>query len=286
MPNVIRFLGAAVLVLGSIFLLFGPDEEHSVRGSETQDAGSVEVALLNVNAKADSWGTLKGQFVFEGTPPTMKSLSTGGKDAPTCQDGKIFEESLLIDPETKGIKNMVVFARKVSRVHDSYQASEKEEVIFDQKNCVFLSHVTALRTSQPLRIKNSDPIGHNSNISPIGDQGINPLLAGGTDMVHQFRRQQNAPVPVTCNIHPWMKAYVLPRSDPYFAVTAEDGTFEIAHLPAGEEIEFQIWHERAAGPQGALEPSKDWAKGRQKIKIPANGAKDLGIVKLNASAFK
>lgn len=284
MKTTFRTLLTSGMILAFAWLFVLPDEQHGLRGADTPRVGSTEVALAN--AKADSWGNLKGQFVFEGTPPVMKNLSTGGKDSPTCQDGKIFEESLLVDPETKGIKNTLVFARKVSRVHDSFKADEKQEVVFDQKNCVFLSHVAALRTSQPLRIKNSDPIGHNSNISPVGDQGINPLLAGGTDMVHQFRRQQMTPVPVTCNIHPWMKAYILPRTDPYFAITSADGKFEIANLPAGEEIEFQLWHERAAGPQGALVAGKEWEKGRMKIKIPAGGAKDLGVIKLNASAFK
>lgn len=283
MFRAIRLVGAAGLLLGGALLLMMRGEERSLQGAETTD-NTTEVALLS--AKADGWGTLKGQIIFEGTPPVMKALPTGGKDAPTCEDGKIFEESLLIDPETKGVKNTLIFARKVSRVHDSFKENAEEEVEFDQKGCVFLTHVTALRTSQPLKIKNSDPIGHNSNISPVGDQGINPLLAGGGETTYQFRRQQTTPVPVTCNIHPWMKAYILPRNDPYFAVTAADGTFEIANLPAGEEIEFQLWHERAAGPRGALVASKEWENGRMKIKVPAGGVKDLGIIKLSTSAFK
>ena len=66
---------------------------------------------------------------------------------------------------------------------------------------------------------------------------------------------------------------MLPRNDKYFAVTKDDGSFEIPNLPAGEEVEIQVWHERGAGPGGALVlPKKDlkWTpKGRFKVKLEA-----------------
>ncbi len=60
----------------------------------------------------------------------------------------------------------------------------------------------------------------------------------------------------------------------YVAVSRADGRFEIANLPAGEDIEFQAWHERAAGPQGAFEAKKDWAKGP--IQTQTQGRGDQG----------
>ena len=70
---------------------------------------------------------------------------------------------------------------------------------------------------------------------------------------------------------------MLPRKNRYFAVTAADGSFEIANLPAGEELEIQVWHESAAGTQGALVVETDAAKelkwtkkGRIKIKLEEN----------------
>ena len=49
-----------------------------------------------------------------------------------------------------------------------------------------------------------------------------------------------------------MSAYLLPRKNGYFAVTAADGSFEIPNVPAGEKLEFQVWHESAAGAGGGL----------------------------------
>jgi len=237
------------------------------------------------DAKSTGWATLRGTFVYQGQPPELKPLSTGGKDGAVCDKHAIPNESLLVDAGTKGIKHVVVFARKVSRIHDSYAANEKAEVVFDQKDCVFLSHVIPVRLGQTLVIKNSDPIGHNSNISPVGDVAVNPLLPAGGELRHVFKRAQTTPVAVTCNIHPWMKAYVLPRTDPYVAVTGADGSFEIANLPAGEEIEFQVWHEKAKGTQGALEAKKEWAKGRFKLTLNAGETKDVGTIQVLPGAF-
>jgi hypothetical protein len=80
-----------------------------------------------------------------------------------------------------------------------------------------------------------------------------------------------------------MKAYIIARDDSYFAVTKPDGTFEIANLPAGDEIEFQVWHERA-GKGLAAQP--DWKGGRFKVTIPADGAADLGQIKVPVSVLQ
>jgi hypothetical protein len=140
-----------------------------------------------------------------------------------------------------------------------------------------------VRAGQPMLIKNSDPIGHNTNISPTGDVQFNALIAAGGSATYSFSRAQTDPVGIVCNIHPWMKAYVLPRKDPYFAVTKADGTFEIEKLPAGEDIEFQVWQERK--PKG-LQAKAEWAGGKFKVKIPKDDALDLGTVAVPASAFQ
>ena len=93
---------------------------------------------------------------------------------------------------------------------------------------------------------------------------------------------------VTCNIHPWMKAYAVFRKDGYVAVSGPDGTFTIPDLPAGETIEFQVWHERSGGPNGALgleKPDLKWTpKGRFQVKLESDEVKDLGTLEVPAGA--
>jgi hypothetical protein len=97
------------------------------------------------------------------------------------------------------------------------------------------------------------------------------------------------PTMVTCNIHPWMKAYAVFRKDGYVGVSAADGSFTIPDLPAGETLEFQVWHERSTGPNGALglaKPDLKWTpKGRFQVKIEADEVKDIGTLEVPAAAL-
>lgn len=227
------------------------------------------------------WGSLKGVFKLTGGAPATPPLSTGGKDLQVC--GAQAPNETVVVGSGGGLANVVIYARKVSRVHESVQQPPAEPAVFDQKKCVFLSHVLGVRVGQPVEILNSDPIGHNTNISPMGNPSSNTLLGGGDQSTYTFARPIVAPTEVTCNIHPWMKAYIMARDDPYFAITADDGSFEIANLPAGEQIEFQVWHERS--PNG-LEAKGDWARGRFTVTVPQDGVQDLGAIEVPASALQ
>ena len=256
-------------------------------GLTRRDSGGDSGGSSDAPTTGEGWGTLKGTFVYDGDPPTLPLLQTGGKDEPTCNPDGIINEALLVDEASKGIGNIAVYLRsRASRVNEDYDATADEEVVFDQKGCVFLSRVLPMRVSQPLLIKNSDPVAHNTNISPRGDSSTNPLLSPNSEDKYEFGRQQNLPVAVSCNVHPWMKSYILPRNDPYATITDAQGQFEIAKLPAGEEIDFQIWHESATGDNNVLviEGLTD-DEGRFTKTIPQDSELDLGTIQVPASAF-
>jgi hypothetical protein len=86
-----------------------------------------------------------------------------------------------------------------------------------------------------------------------------------------------------------MKAYAVFRKDGYVAVTAADGSFAIPDLPAGEPLEFQVWHERSTGPNGAVgidKPELKWTpKGRFQITLQPDEVKDLGTLVVPAAAL-
>jgi len=121
-------------------------------------------------------------------------------------------------------------------------------------------------------------VGHNSNLQPLGDQAVNPLIPANGKIDYKFNRAQTIPVPITCNIHPWMKGYILPRDNPYTAISAEDGTFTLKNLPVGK-LEFQVWHEKS----GYVD-TPQWKKGKFEMEIKP-GANTLGDVKLPAKLF-
>lgn len=235
------------------------------------------------------WATLRGRLVFDGTPPARKAKSIT-KDFDVCAPGgaPVLSQSLLVDDSTQGIANVAIYLRKAPRVHESAQPND-ESVLFDQAKCIFLTHVLPLTVGQTLELKNSDPIGHNTNIENL----TNMVIPAGQSMTQLVKKESQIPLKVVCNIHPWMVAYVLPRKDGYVAITAVDGTFEIANLPAGEELEFQAWHESGAGSRGSLlvdtaeAKALKWSsKGRFKVTLEPDQEMDLGKIVVPASAFR
>ena len=105
---------------------------------------------------------------------------------------------------------------------------------------------------------------------------------------------QGMPAEARANIHALFGQHtnisrsVTMTKDGYVAVTAADGSFTIPDLPAGEEVELQVWHERSTGPNGALAadmPELDWSsKGRFTVTLEADGTTDIGEVQIPASA--
>lgn len=284
----------AVPLLACISLAGCTPPRVQAPAADAEAASKIRTALVSTGAAGpgataaaatgSGWATLKGRFVFAGTPAAPKTL-VADKDTEVCSKGgmKLLDRSLLVDGSTKGLANVVVFARKTSRVKNPVPETQ---LVFDQKNCEFLTPVFAARVGQPIDVRNSDPIGHNTNIA---GSSFNQLIPAGAGTVYKPDAETGMPTMVTCNIHPWMKAYAVFRKDGYVAVSAADGSFSIADLPAGEPLEFQVWHERSTGPNGALgleKPDLKWTpKGRFQIKLQADEVKDLGTLEVAAGAF-
>ncbi len=236
----------------------------------------VTVCAFEASQASADWGDLKMRFVYDGTPPTPQAIDN------VCSARPLVNESLLVDPKSHGIANVVVYAVGTGvKVHPSYEATAKTKVVVDNKDCRFDPHVTVLRLSQPLEFHNSDAVGHNANFAPLGGVAINPLLPAGGAVTYTCGRVQKAPQPLTCNIHGWMKAHILPLENPYATVSATDGMLELKSLPAGE-LEFQAWHEKR-GYLALTDPT--WDNGKFKVTIKP-GTNDLGTVKVPPAMFQ
>jgi hypothetical protein len=262
----------------------GPVPDASAAAIRVAFASKQAAGAEKVPAKStgNGWATLRGQFVYDGTPPEPKPYSVT-KEAEVCAPGgkAPLEETLVVDPGSKGIKNVVVFLRDASRVHES-AAGKKDTVEFDQKQCKFLSHVVGVSVGEIVSIKNSDPIGHNTNI--VGT-GFNPTVPAGGAVPYPVQKEVSVPNQVKCGIHPWMTAYMLQRKNGYYAVTDAQGNFEIPNVPAGESLEFQVWHESGTAPAsgliGATPDAKDvkWTnRGRIVLQLQPDEKKEIKVV--------
>lgn len=240
-----------------------------------------------VIAQNGRWGDLVGRLVYDGDPPERKKLKVD-KDVDCCGKYDIRDESLMVGPD-HGLANVYVYlrTRKVAIAPELAESTPKH-VLLDNRDCIFKPHCMAIwYTHQEYSIVNSDPIAQNVAFSPLGDTPANIILAPvtqgqddpNTRATWRFNRAQIVPVPIACNYHPWESAFVLPRDNPYVAITAMDGTFRIPKLPTGT-WEFQVWQERV----GYLDLPQ-WPKGRFEMAI-GPGVNDVGTIRVPATRFE
>jgi hypothetical protein len=240
-------------------------------------------AALAAGAAVAEWGTLRGKFVYDGDPPEPKRIEVT-KDKEVCEKEPLYEETLVVASDGS-LANVIIFVvTEDVEVHEDYAATAEDLVRFDNIKCRFEPRVMGIRLSQKLELHNSDPgISHNTNVSPLGDRAINPAIAPEGSVEYQFSREQAVPVMIKCDFHPWMRGYILPRKNPYVAVSQEDGTFEIKNLPAGK-LRFIIWHEsgwlvgRPETVDGATRLVIPELKDRKKERKRKNAEFDLEIM--------
>jgi hypothetical protein len=166
-----------------------------------------------------------------------------GWGIPTCGGKPIDLSKLDTIPLGKGQSMGNVYVAVKSGLGDRRFPTPGEPVLLRQVGCVYEPRVLGIMTNQLLRIRNYDDTMHNVDITP----SINPMFgrgqrAKGEDETFTFSKSELA-IPIKCNIHPWMRAWLHVSEHPYFAVTAADGAYSIPGLPPGE-YEILAWHER------------------------------------------
>ncbi len=269
------------------------NDAEVIRDELQGGAGGRAVAAV---ADPTGWANLKGSFKLKGSPPGLTKLDIT-QDKSVCQPGgsPVYDVNMKVDDATKGIQDVVIFMTtkipddSTNWIHSQYADAESQVLAggdaFDQKKCVFLSRVFTMQVNQTVEILNSDPVGHNTNIPYLG---FNETIPPGNKVQLIASKVAKLPMPVSCAIHPWMKAYFFTHANPYFAGSSEQGTFMVENVPAGVEIEFRIWHERAGFVSGDVQLNGTTMKlksGRYKMTMEPGVETELNFV-LDSSLFE
>jgi hypothetical protein len=218
-------------------------------------------------------GTLKGQIVFDGTPPDMTDANaemlTKQKTKPECLAGASDAEKAalgwVVNPKNKGVKNVFVWLapgdNAYFKLSDADKKPAKATVEIDQPHCAFEPHCAVafttffdgtkqVPTGQTVIFKNgSKNIAHNTNFKLSKGGGNNITLQPGETLV---AKEINKPddVSVECNIHTWMRAHIRNFEHPFATVTDEDGNYEIKNVPTGVPVRLITFHEEAKFGEG------------------------------------
>jgi len=141
------------------------------------------------------------------------------------------------------LQNVFVWISKGIGKKD-YPAPDKPAVL-DQVGCLYVPRVSGIVTRQVLQVRNQDGTRHNVNLYKSSkNRKFNNASSKGQVITKMFKKAEvgKKHLQYKCDVHGWMKAHMHVVEHPFFAVTQEDGTFELRGLKPGE-YELSFWHE-------------------------------------------
>jgi plastocyanin len=183
--------------------------------------------------------SISGKITYDGAVPAPEKVKLSAD--PKCQgmhpQGL---EKRAVRVSNGGLADVFVWVK--SGISGTYPPPS-DAVVLDQKGCNYEPHIITVQAGQPLKIRNDDDTLHNIHPRPTVNQEFNiGQPRKGMENTHTFDKQEIM-IPVGCDVHPWMRSYISVVGHPFFAVSKDDGTYEIKGLPAGD-YEIEAYHEK------------------------------------------
>lgn len=207
-------------------------------------------------------GTISGSIYFRGDAPSNPEIDMSSNPQCERQHKTPAHAETIVVNSNHTLRNVFVWIK--SGLPQAHWAASATSARLDQNGCVYSPHVLGIMEGQDLEIINSDPVNHNvhaeSQTNPAWNESEPPRAE------HKFKRFSSEEVlfPVTCSVHPWMRAYVGVSPHPYFAVTGDDGMFHMKNVPPGTYT-IEAVHEKLGRKEA-------------KLTVPASGAATIEFI--------
>ena len=185
--------------------------------------------------------TVSGHIKFTGKAPAMAKIDMS--EEPKCKAKYTAPptDETVIENANHTLANVLVYVK--AGLPATYKApAPAGPVTLDQDGCRYHPHVFGILVGQTLAIKNSDGILHNIKAKGVKNRPFN--ISQPTVMTSE--RTFSTPevvVPLECNVHGWMHAWLAVLPDPFFGVSGTDGSYTIRGLPPGTYT-IEAWHEK------------------------------------------
>ncbi len=231
--------------LGGIFFLsflFIFNEQQRGDSSETSPK-----AQLPSYASFSERGIVRGKVIFTGTPPKLASIDMSSDLNCKCPPGKNTSESFIVGTK-QGLGNVFVYLKNPPKLDYPLPS---EPVVLDQKGCLYHPRVFGIQVGQKLKVLNPDDTFHNVRSLPkkngelLFNLGMPASLKVQEIVFSSPDDVENPLFPIKCDVHHWMICYAAVLEHPFFAVTDENGQFQMEGIPVGE-YQLTAWHERLA----------------------------------------
>jgi plastocyanin len=259
--NVRLWLGLiAIISLVSLASSCGKSEEEPPEGGGgTSTAGGAPPPPSKGNE-----GTISGKITYAGTVPEAKKIDTSADSACTSKNPNLTTEEWVV--KDGNMANTFVYIKEgaidgANKLATYVWPAPGTAATLDQNGCHYKPHVMGVVVKQKISITNSDPTTHNVHFTQGANPDWNQSQPNGAAALSHVLNAAEVMVPVKCNQHPWMKSYIAVLKHPFFAVSAEDGTYTIKGVPPGKYT-VVAWHEGGAkGTEKTME-----------VTVPASGA--------------
>jgi len=249
-------------------------------GSACSNSSGDSKGGTNTNATAEAGpysgptGTISGVISYNGTPPAPKKIDTtadpvcGQKNPNLMTDDTIVKDGKVANTFVYIKEGTVEGGKKIG---DYSWTTPTSEVQLDQNGCHYAPHVLGVMVNQKLKITNSDATQHNIHPTPKLNQEWNQTQANGAPPIEKAFTRSEILIPVKCNQHPWMKAYIGVLKHPLFSVSSDTGAFEIKGVPAGKYT-VVAWREGGANGEEKTMEVTVTANGSAKADFSFGGA--------------
>jgi hypothetical protein len=265
---------------------YAPCPPPVIRVQPLTPSPETKTEAVNPEDAPDRRSHVRGRVVYGGDPLPVQKLIP--------KSGGAYTEDWVVNPTNRGVRNVVVWlgpeltrdqldalqARRLRTVpsfrpdqgYPGLPAKSERALVLGEPARAYVPHVVVAQAGSALAVRNLSPVPQNVKWDSRNNGQFDVLLAPGQSHREAGLTAERTPIEVQSSIYPWMRAYLWVLDHPYFAVTNEDGEFEIKYAPRGE-LRLVVWQE-AMGFRGGREGR--WG---EPIRV-SGGQLDLGEIKL------
>jgi len=215
----------SMLALFALLVLAACNKKENTEQSSNAPAETAAPAATPIDPATVA--TINGTVKFDGAAPKRAKIDMS--QDPGCKGNNEAENIVVSNGD---LANVFVYVKDGlgNRTFDV----PKDVVELNQKGCQYHPHVLGVMAGQTVEIKNDDPTTHNIHPTPKDNREWNESQPPSTAPLEKTFAREEIMLPVKCNQHPWMKMYINVVKNPFFAVTTDDGKYEIKGLPPGD----------------------------------------------------
>jgi len=195
----------------------------------------VGVAACLMVASPASAASIKGTVRFAGDTVADKKLAVT-VDQFVCGTEKDAGDLLL--SAQRGIRSAVVWL--AAPPQPVKWENVPVPIQMDQKQCVFTPRVILVPAGATVEFLNSDRLLHNIHTISRDNPSYNRTQPRGRTIPLTFSKPEI--VRVNCDLHSWMRAWVVVMEHPFYALTGAEGEFSLPNVPPGT-YKLQVWQE-------------------------------------------